>query len=105
MMSSQLNRSGIKKEQPYFQPDKSYDKRFYEGSLRNYVGIFLVFCVMYGTCAAIWAAFFFFGLHNAKWEGGANLIIFGLTIFLIIWMMWQGGKANKLKREHDFWQD
>ena len=91
--------------EPYYQPDKSYDHRFYESRWWNYIVIFFVYIAIYATSSAIFAAFFYFGIHNAKWMGVLNLLIFGFTLFFLAWMLWSGSRANKMKREHDFWQD
>ena len=60
---------------------------------------------MYSTVAAIWTGIFFFGVHNAKWMGIFNLILFGLTVCFIAWMLFVGSTSNAYKREHDFWQE
>ena len=91
--------------EPYFQPDKTYDHRFYTSPWWNYILIIFVYLLIYATGCAIFAAFFYFGIHNAKWMGVVNLLIYGFTLFFLAWMIWAGSKANKLKREHDFWQD
>ena len=91
------------KNAPYFKKDKTYDPRFYIRRPQNVILTIGVFLVMYSTVAAIWTGIFFFGIHNAKWMGIANLILFGLTVCFIAWMLYMGSQANAYKREHDFW--
>ena len=64
---------------------------------------FLLYVLLYSYSAAIFAALFYFGIYTAKWMCVFNLLIFGLTIVFMGWMLHAGSKANKLKREHDFW--
>ena len=94
-----------KKDQPYYEPDSSYDHRYYETPWYSYIVYVVLYIVIYATAAAIFAGLFWFGLYTPKWMGVFNLLVFGFTILFLTWMIYEGSKANKLKREHDFWLD
>ena len=90
---------------PYFKEDETYDKRVYENPWWNYFVIVFAIIMVYGIAAIVWWGFFSFGIYNARWMDNMNLIVFGLTIFWIIWLLVVGSQANKIKREHFFWQE
>ena len=84
---------------------ETYNKDFYENDCRNVVKIFFAFLIFYSFNALHFWANFELGLADPVGSTVYNLIMFGVTVFVIGMMLFFGAKVNKLKLAHEFYSE
>ena len=87
----------------YYPVDETYDKRVYENTWVNYVKIVACLFAFWIANAMHWWGVFCLGIVDSEALGYYSIGCFFFTAFFLAGILISGGKANKIKREQEFW--
>ena len=91
-----------KEKEQYFKPSENYDKKVYENTFGNIVGIIFVLCLFYFFNGLVTWGMFEFGIAYARAFTWWSLAIFGFGLITLIIMLASGEQANRKKRAADY---
>ena len=87
----------------YYPVDKTYDKRVYENSWTNIFFIVACLFAFWIANALHWWGVFSLGIVASDALAWYSIGCFFFTIFFLGGLLCSGRKANKLKRQHEFY--
>ena len=97
--ASELARYGAR----YYPVDPSYDKRVYENSCGNYFTIIGCLFAFWCMNALHWWGVFSLGIVESDILAWYSIGCWGFTVIFLGILLAQGSRANKLKRQHEFY--